>query len=69
MSIQVRIDREKCAGTANCQYWAPEVFDLDDENKAVVLDPDGASEEDVLLAADGCPTGAISVWRGSEKIG
>jgi ferredoxin len=69
MGIQIRIDREQCAGTANCQHWAPDVFDVDDENIAIVLDPEAAPEADVLLAAEGCPTGAISVWRGSQQIG
>lgn len=68
MGIQIRIDREKCAGTANCQHWAPDVFDLDDENIAIVLDPEAAPEQDVLLAAEGCPTGAIAVLRDGEQL-
>ncbi len=68
MSLEVRIDRAVCAGTANCQFWAPEVFDLDDDNKAVVMDPEAAPEEQVRLAAEGCPTGAISVFRDDERL-
>ncbi len=68
MSLEVRIDRATCAGTANCQYWAPDAFDLDDDNKAVVLDGAADDEEAVLAAAEGCPTGSIHVWRDGKKL-
>jgi ferredoxin len=38
---------------------APDVFDLDGEFKAVVLDPKGDSDENILKAAKLCPTAAI----------
>ena len=40
---------------------APDVFQLDDEDKATVVDPDGASVDDVIAAAGNCPVGAIFV--------
>ncbi len=40
---------------------APEVFQLDDEDKATVIAADGAPIEDIQDAADRCPTGAITV--------
>jgi ferredoxin len=40
---------------------APDVFQLDDEDKAVVVDPDGASVDDVITAAGNCPVSAIFV--------
>lgn len=40
---------------------APDVFQLDDEDKAVVIDPDGAALDDVLDAARNCPVSAIFV--------
>jgi transposase InsO family protein len=43
-------------------------FALDDEGISSVVDPEGDPEEKVLLAAQGCPTQAISVWRGDERI-
>jgi ferredoxin len=48
-------------GSGNCAFLAPATFDVDDELKAVVLDPDGDPPEKVLMAADGCPTNAITV--------
>ena len=55
-------------GSGNCSFWAPGVFDLDDEGIAIVIDPNGAPEDKIILAAQGCPTQAIAVLRDGEKI-
>ena len=34
----------------------------------IEVDPDGDPEEKIVLAAQGCPTQAIAVWRGEERI-
>jgi ferredoxin len=59
--IHVEVDRGLCIGAADCVDTAPEVFELDEEDKARVIDPDGAPVEDVLEAAHGCPVSAIFV--------
>ena len=45
--MKVSINRSKCRGVRNCASIAPDVFDIDEEFKAVVLDPkgDNRSEE------------------------
>jgi ferredoxin len=68
MAVEIRIDREKCMGSGNCSFWGPSTFDLDDEGIAVVVDPEGDSDEKIVLAAQGCPTQAISVWRDGEQL-
>ena len=40
---------------------APDVFQLDAEDKAVVVDPDGAPTDEVIEAAGNCPVTAIFV--------
>ena len=57
------IDREACMGSGNCLFWAPGVFDLDDDGVAFVCgDPAGHADE-VRQAAANCPTSAIRVDR------
>ncbi len=57
--MKVRVDRNLCTGVGNCSAIAPTVFELDDDNKAVVMDP-ASVEEDVLWeAAESCPQDAI----------
>jgi ferredoxin len=59
--IEVTVDRSLCIGSGDCVDTAPDVFQLDDEDKAVVVDPDGASTDVVLEAAGNCPVTAIFV--------
>ena len=59
--IHVEVDRALCIGSGDCVDTAPDVFQLDDEDKAVVVDPDGAPADDVLEAAQNCPVTAIFV--------
>lgn len=61
MAPRIEIDREKCMGSGNCGFWAPGVFDLDDDGIAYVVDPEGDSEDKIRLAVEGCPTQAISI--------
>lgn len=56
------IDRDLCTGAAVCVSIAPEVFELDDENKAIIKDPEEAEESAIQQAIDGCPEDAIS-WE------
>ena len=40
--IRIEVDRGLCIGSGDCVDTAPEVFELDPEDKARVIDPDGA---------------------------
>jgi ferredoxin len=59
--IYVEVDRALCIGSGDCVDTAPDVFRLDEEDKAVVIDPDGAPVDDILEAAQNCPVTAIFV--------
>lgn len=65
MAYRIEILRDLCIGAGTCVAEAPKVFDLDDEDVAVLVDPNGDADGDVLAAAEGCPTEAI-VLRDSE---
>jgi len=68
MALRIEIDHDLCMGQGQCVYWAPATFELDDGGLARVIDADGDPEDKVVLGAKGCPTGAISVWRGDERL-
>jgi ferredoxin len=59
--VAITVDRALCIGSGDCVDTAPDVFQLDDEDKAVVVDPDGASVDDIVDAAGNCPVSAIFV--------
>ncbi|MGZ4795190.1 MAG: ferredoxin [Acidimicrobiia bacterium] len=68
VALSIEINRDVCMGSGNCSFWAPGVFDLDDDGIAIVTDPAGEPEDKIILAAQGCPTQAISVSRDGEKV-
>ena len=59
--MKVRVDRDLCIGVGNCVAYAPTVFELDQENKAVVLDSSSVDDNTLLEAAKSCPENAIIV--------
>jgi ferredoxin len=59
--MKVQIDRDLCVGIGNCVAVAPSVFELDAENKAVVLDYSSVSDDKLMSAAESCPVNAVIV--------
>ena len=55
-------------GSGNCSFWAPGVFDLDDDGIAYVVDPEACGEDKIVLAGQGCPTHAIAITKDGEKL-
>jgi len=75
--FRIKVDPDLCIGAASCVTISPDIFQLNAENKAEVLDhgqaPEGPTYERVLelndsekdnliLAAQSCPTLAIFVY-------
>jgi len=66
---KVLINKDKCIGTAVCVSIDPEDFTLDPNNKAEFSGKPKADDETILLAAQSCPTQAISVFdKNGNKI-
>ena len=59
--MKVKVDREKCTGVANCVAVAPDVFELDEENKAIIIDIASTDEDTLWRAAKGCTKDAIII--------
>lgn len=57
----IEVDREKCISAGSCVAVAPEVFALDDEGKAIIVNATGDPDEVILDAARACPTQAIII--------
>ncbi len=65
--LDVKIDWDLCMGSGNCMFWAPDTFDLSEDGHAVVTDASASPEEKIRIAAQGCPVGAISLWRNGAQ--
>jgi ferredoxin len=60
--MKIAVSRELCKGHGQCELFAPDVFEVDDD-ALVVLKVDtvtGAAERDVREAIGHCPEAAIS---------
>ncbi len=56
---KLTVDRDACMGSGNCVFWAPGVFDLDEDGVAFVSGDAAGREEEVRKARANCPTSAI----------
>jgi ferredoxin len=61
--MKIVIDIDLCAGHAQCEDAAPEVFTVDDQGLVVVLmaDPPEELREKIEDAARRCPTDVITI--------
>ncbi|BBY44721.1 ferredoxin [Mycolicibacterium celeriflavum] len=60
--MRVVVDRDRCEGNAMCVKYAPEVFELDDDDYAVaIVDPVPVElEAQAEKAVAECPRAALS---------
>lgn len=59
---KIVVDRDLCIGAATCVAIAPGTFQMDEENKAYLVDLQGNDAETILMAAESCPTKAIFLY-------
>jgi ferredoxin len=62
MGIEIGVSAARCIASKACTHEAEGVFEVID-GVARVVDPTAAPLDDILAAADSCPTGAITVTQ------
>jgi ferredoxin len=67
MSIEIEVSRARCIASKVCTHAAEGVFDVVD-GAARVVDPAAAPLDDILAAAEECPTGAITVRKDGQQL-
>lgn len=58
---KVTVLRDACIGAASCIAFSPEVFQLDGDSKAVVQEGSNDTLDNLVQAAQSCPTAAIVI--------
>lgn len=64
---KIEVDRNLCIGAASCVAVAPDVYELDGENKAIIKNPQAVDDDTHLLAAKSCPVLAIKLYGRDGK--
>ena len=62
----VRVDRDACRGSSVCTRRAPRSFRLDDERKAVFLEPPGDDWATLREIVRSCPNFALH-WQDGDS--
>lgn len=63
----VEADRERCIGSGQCAFLAPDVFDVDETGRVVIVGPAVDGDERVQEAVAHCPTEALRLIEGTER--
>lgn len=64
----VKIVQSKCIAAASCVAISPAVFKLNEKNLVEIIEGGVDDEENILLSAQSCPTGAIEIYEGETKV-
>ena len=67
MAVEIDVSAARCIASKACVHAAEGVFEVID-GIARVVDPAAAPLEDILAAAEGCPTGAITVRKDGRQL-
>jgi ferredoxin len=60
---KVWVDKDLCIGCGLCASMLPEVFEIEDDGKAIVKNEDGADLKKIKEVANMCPVNAIKVKK------
>lgn len=61
MALRIVVDRLRCIGSGGCADTAPDVFQLDEADRSVIINPRGATPDVIVAAAESCPVDAIKI--------
>lgn len=64
----IKIVPGKCIAAASCVAISPDFFKLNEENLVEFIEGGVDVEDNILLAAQSCPTSAIEVYEGEKKV-
>ncbi|MFH2085445.1 MAG: ferredoxin [bacterium] len=64
----IKVIQSKCIAAASCVAISPAIFKLNEVNLAEIVEGGVDSEDNILLAAQSCPTGAIEVYEGKTRV-
>ncbi len=62
MISKIVVDRDLCIAAVSCVAVAADLWELDDESKAIVKDANAVDDATLVASAESCPTKAIYLY-------
>jgi ferredoxin len=59
----IKVVQSKCIAAASCVAISPDIFKLNEANLVEIIEGGVDEEDNILLAAQSCPTGAIEIYE------
>lgn len=64
----VKVIQSKCIAAASCVAISPDIFQLNEQNLVELIENGQDQEDNIMLAAQSCPTGAIEIYEGKVRV-
>jgi len=64
----VKVIQSKCIAAASCVAISPTFFKLNEQNLAEMIENGSDEYDNIMLAAQSCPTGAIEIYEGDQRV-
>ncbi len=65
----IKLIQSKCIAAASCVAISPDIFKLNEANLVELVEGGNDEAENILLAAQSCPTGAIEIYEDDPAAG
>ena len=65
---KIVVVESKCIAAASCVAISPTLFTLNERNLVEMLENGTDELDNIMLAAQSCPTGAIEIYEGDNKV-
>lgn len=64
----IKLVQSKCIAAASCVAISPDVYKLNENNLVELVENGNDEAENILLAAQSCPTGAIEIYEADNRV-
>ncbi len=65
---KIVVVESKCIAAASCVAISPTLFKLNERNLVEMLENGSDELDNIMLAAQSCPTGAIEIYEGESRV-
>jgi len=65
---RIVVVQSKCIAAASCVAISPTLFKLNEQNLAEMIEGGIDELDNIMLAAQSCPTGAIEIYEDSKRV-